>query len=165
MILPASVLIACASPDDDTAASADEVDDVAEAPAPPAVPPCDWITEARASELLGAPVQYVSERDAATCELGVPDGDGMGPDVTIEAMDPSTADYDYVASVEAAEPVDGVGDRAVWVPMGEAMGTVYAETGGRVLQVMLTDISATSGPAGGLREKAVAVARAVVAEM
>ena len=79
--------------------------------------PCDFITEAEASEALGQPSKYRSYPDdgSSNCIIDpVKENEGLSVDFKV-TDDPYA--WTYESSNSSAERVEGLGDEAVWNPV------------------------------------------------
>ena len=97
---------------------------------PPAAEPrgaCSYITEAEATEVLGQPSKYRSNDGGSNCIID-PVTEHSGMSVDFKVTDDLSA-YTFHAGNASAEKIPGVGDEAVWVPMGDSMGFLAAKKG------------------------------------
>ena len=123
----------------------------AEAPAPTAgarTPPCDWITEAEATEALGQPSKYRSAADdgSSNCIID-PVADGSGISVDFKVTDDVEA-WNYESA--NAPTISDLGDAAVW-----SSPTLAVKKGDRYL---IAYFSRMGAPEGDLRTPAIAFA-------
>lgn len=144
---------------DSTAVSADR----AEAPAASARSGCGFITEAEASVALAQPSRYRREPSGRpTCSVEPALVDAFhGTTATYRIARGSTAQYDFFAAQKRSQPVDGLGDRALWLPAGTTRGNLVVVHGADVVTVTISDFSAK----GKLQERARAFARKVLGRM
>jgi hypothetical protein len=115
---------------------------------------CSYITEAEASEILGQASKYRSEDDSSNCivdPVSENPPEGLSVDFSLENGDGS---YSYLLG-EKAEPIDGLGDRAAWLP---TTGMLAVVKGSRTVSLTISSF----GKRSDLKEKAVAFALKVV---
>lgn len=137
--------------------------------------PCPWLPTEAATAVLGDPVTVTRPAGyTSPCHiesspftwagtLMVQEGDALDAAASTRGLTPEHL-LDAAASTRGLtlEPLEGLGERAGWVTTTEEIenngnGEVLVEQGGRVFSVSLR-----SSPGSGVREKAQALARAVV---
>ncbi|HUP64587.1 MAG TPA: hypothetical protein VM557_04840 [Thermoanaerobaculia bacterium] len=118
-------------------------------------PPCDWITEAEATEALGQPSKYRSATDdgSSNCIID-PVADGSGISVDFKVTDDVDA-WNYESM--NAPTISDLGDAAVW-----SSPTLAVKKGDRYL---IAYFSRTGAPEGDLRTPAIAFAEKIVPKM
>lgn len=169
LTLALTVLSACGGEEAEPSAAGDApLTPVADAaPAAPATTGCPWLTDATASEALGAAVTVTGDGQT-TCSIAS-EPNTYTARINVDAgwtLDNSLSSYENTAGWGAREPVEGLGERAALVanqyPDGNYGGArVGVEQSGHGITVALTPASTQAD----LRDRAVALARAVVAEM
>jgi len=121
---------------------------------------CDYITEAEASRALDQPSKY--RRTAGTaqsCILDPVSGDVFhGVSVDFRVSRGRTDVYAFFAAQKAAEPLGGLGDRALWLPAGETRGNLVVVNGADAVSLTISDFSG----AGDLKALARAFAKRVL---
>ncbi|HEX8386574.1 MAG TPA: hypothetical protein VF576_10335 [Rubricoccaceae bacterium] len=122
---------------------------------------CPWLSADLATGLLGADVT-VASAEAGHCRIQSDPPTYRGR----VAVDPDPAFESTVAALGTPQPVSGLGERAGWISQGQMHGAdvggaIRVEQGGHVLIVTLSP----ANPQADLREKAVAVARAVLPQL
>lgn len=130
--------------------------------APVEAGPCPWLSSDLATGILGADVTVTKPAgDPANCTIASAPSTWAGE---ADRMEGYTLDSLATAFGLTLEPVAGLGDRAGWKSAAQwegndVGGQVLVEHAGGVTVVLLT----ATPPRPGLREKAEALARAVVA--
>ena len=128
---------------------------VPEAPAAARTPPCDWITEAEATEALGQPSKYRSATDdgSSNCIID-PVAEGSGVSVDFKVTDDVNA-WNYEST--NAPTISDLGDAAVW-----NSPTLAVKKGDRYLIAYFSRLGA---PEGDLRTTAIAFAEKIIPKM
>jgi hypothetical protein len=133
-----------------------------DAPATPAAPLgiCRYITEAEASDALEQASRYRRGDPAnQSCVIDPASGDAFrGVSVDFRVSRGSTAMYDFFAAQKSAEPLRGLGDRALWLSAGETRGNLVAVKGTNVVSLAISDFSGK----GDLKVRARAFAKQVL---
>jgi hypothetical protein len=127
-----------------TRGSAATAADRARALAAPPRSGCGFITEAEASVALAQPSRYRREASGGpTCSIEPALGDAFhGATATYRVSRGSTAQYDFFAAQKSAQPVGGLGDRALWLAAGATRGNLVVVHGTDVVTVTISDFSA-----------------------
>ncbi len=124
---------------------------------------CGYITEAEASRALDQPSKYRrAEGTGQSCTLAPASGDafhGVSVDFSVSRGSPDV--YAFFAAQKAAEPVRGLGDRALWLPAGETRGNLVVVQGPYAVSLTISDFSGT----GNLKGRARAFAEKVLARL
>ena len=118
---------------------------------------CSYIAEAEATEVLGQPSKYRSNDGGSNCILD-PVTEHSGVSVDFKVTDDLSA-YTFHAGNASAERVAGLGDEAVWVPMGESMGFMAVKKGTMAVVATASTMGATDPE---LKNKAAAFATKVL---
>lgn len=172
MMLPLLLaLLACDAAEDtgresarslpDTAAYSDDpADELPRRPGPVSTRDgCAVITEAEVEEALGFDV-VMNDNATGNCLVTPADGSPSAPSVDFR-LEPRVSAYDYFAARPDAEPVPGLGDRAVWATMNETTGNLVVVLGGGTVTVA---IARADGLDARARSQAEALATAIVAK-
>lgn len=122
---------------------------------PAGSPPCSYISEADVSDLLGHPMKVNPDGPPGECVLISGSGDPT-KSVSFRVMEGSQM-YESMAAAAGAEPISGLGDRAVVIPNSHM---VSATKGG---QEYLGGIYLAGAPE--TKEKSIELARKVVPRM
>lgn len=156
LLLLAIVTLGCAAEETVVNETTAPVATETTANATPQTPPCDWITEAEATEVLGQPSKYGSTAvdGSSNCVID-PVADGSGLSVDFRVNDDQSA---WDSESMMAETISGLGDAAVW----NAPGTIAVKKGDRYL---FATISRAGAPAGDLKTPATAFARRIAEKM
>ncbi len=140
---------------------------IAEAPAAPDAPAgeCPFFDAALASGILGTDVTVTGVPATGSCFITSEPLTASGqvtviPNHTVDAI---------MAGQSAPEPIEGLGEQAAWASTSQwegrdLGGMVGVEQGGRGVTVILSR-QANAPPQADLRERTVALARAVLAGM
>jgi hypothetical protein len=121
---------------------------------------CGYITEAEASRVLDQPSKYRrADGTGQSCVLDPASGDAFhGVSVDFRVSRGSTTVYDFFAAQKAAEPLGGLGDRALWLPAGETRGNLVVVNGADAVSLTISDFSGK----GNLKGRARAFAEMVL---
>jgi len=121
---------------------------------------CGYITEAEASRALDQPSKYRrADGTGQSCTLDPASGDAFhGVSVDFRVSRGSTHVYDFFAAQKAAEPLGGLGDRALWLPAGETRGNLVVVHGADAVSLTISDFRGK----GGLKARARAFAEKVL---
>ena len=134
----------------------------ATAAATPVEADCPWLTDAEATEILGAPVTVTQPAgNQAVCDVpyvsGVP-GVGLVVREGGFTLDQTRSPFE---SMGTAETVEGLGDEASWIVQTETQRYLFVAKGDNVVQVTMS----TAMPRTDLKEKGEAIARAVLTHL
>ena len=104
---------------------------------------CEYITEAEASRALDQPSKYGrADGTGQSCTLAPASGDAFhGASVDFRVSRDSTDVYAFFAAQKAAEPLRGLGDRALWLPAGETRGNLVVVRGSYAVSLTISDFS------------------------
>lgn len=132
-------------------------------PGRPAAAPvrgCAYITETEASVVLSQPSRYRrAQSSAQLCTIEPVSGDAFhGTTVSYRVARGNTAQYDFFAAQKSAQPVSGLGDRALWLAAGGTRGNLVVVTDTNVVSLAISDFSGRKD----LRKRAEAFARRVL---
>jgi len=121
---------------------------------------CGYITEAEASRALDQPSKYRRvDGTNQSCTLDPVSGDafhGVSVDFRVSR---GTTDMDaFLAAQKAAEPLRGLGDRALWLPAGATRGNLVVVNGPHAVSLTISDFSGK----GGMKARARAFAEMVL---
>lgn len=119
--------------------------------------PCAWVPVEEVNAIAGSPVTVVAGDTERDCSYRTADEKTK----LIVKQWTDVAGYPALAAMSDAEPVEGLGEQAIW--MGDT-SAVYAVKGGQQIQVTYDesfDVD-TPTPAPAKREKAVALARKLI---
>ncbi len=121
---------------------------------------CGYITEAEASRALEQPSKYRrADGTNQSCTLDPASGDAFhGVSVDFRVSRGSTDVYAFFAAQKAAEPLRGLGDRALWLPAGETRGNLVVVHGPYAVSLTISDFSGK----GNLKGRARAFAEMVL---
>ena len=121
---------------------------------------CGYITEAEASRVLDQPSKYRrADGTGQSCILDPASGDAFhGVSVDFRVSRGSTDVYDFFAAQKAAEPLGGLGDRALWLAAGETRGNLVVAKGADAVSLTISDFSGK----GDLKARARAFAEKVL---
>ena len=121
---------------------------------------CGYITEAEASRALDQPSKYRrADGTGQSCILDPVSGDVFhGVSVDFRVSRGSTGVYAFFAAQKAAEPLGGLGDRALWLPAGETRGNLVVVNGADAVSLTISDFSGK----GGMKARARAFAEMVL---
>lgn len=121
---------------------------------------CGYITEAEASRALDQPSKYRRpEGTGQSCTLDPVSGDAFhGVSVDYRVSPDSTDVYAFFAAQKAAEPVRGLGDRALWLPAGDTRGNLVVVNGPYAVSLTISDFRGK----GDLKARARAFAKKVL---
>ena len=165
LVVAASVVLGCSKEGKDAGAgerAATPSGGGAEASARPRGT-CGYITESEASRILDQPSKYRSTGGTGpSCILDPMSGDAFrGVSVDFRVSRGSTDVYDFFAAQKAAEPLRGLGDRALWLPAGETRGNLVVVNGVDAVSLTISDFSGK----GGLKARARAFAEKVLGRL
>jgi hypothetical protein len=121
---------------------------------------CGYVTAAEASSALGQASGYRLESPGPTghCVLVPVSGDAFhGATVDYEVSHGTTA-YDFLAAQAQAQPLSGLGDKALWLSAGRFRGNLAVIKGSDVLSLTISDFRSGSD----LRARARALAEHVL---
>ncbi|HEY7685152.1 MAG TPA: hypothetical protein VH833_03485 [Gemmatimonadales bacterium] len=121
---------------------------------------CGYITEAEASRALDQPSKYRNaDGTGQSCTLDPASGDAFhGVSVDFKVSRGNADVYDFFAAQQAAEPLGGLGDRALWLPAGETRGNLVVVQGPYAVSLTISDFSGK----GNLKGRARAFAERVL---
>lgn len=121
---------------------------------------CRFITETEASATLDQPTRYRAEPPSPqSCTLEPASGDAFhGVTVTYRVVPGGRAQYDFIAAQKKAQPVSGLGDRALWLAAGGRGGNLVVIHGTDVVSLTITDPTGR----GQLEQRARDLARTVL---
>lgn len=123
----------------------------------PMAPGCTLLAEERVEEALGFDV-VMNDNSTGNCLVTPADGSPSAPAVDFRIED-RVAAYDYFAAQPDAEPIEGLGDRAVWSTLNEMTGNLAVVLGDSAVVVA---IARADGLDARARRQAEALARAIV---
>lgn len=121
--------------------------------------PCDWITEAEATEALGQPSKYRSNSNdgSSNCIIDpVKESEGLSVDFKV-TDDPYA--WSYESTHKDAQRIEGLGDEAFWNPL---MNSLAVKKGN---QAFIGMFSAMMVQEPNMKEKAIAFGRKVAERM
>ena len=121
---------------------------------------CGYITETEASVVLAQPSRYRrAQSSAQLCTIEPVSGDAFhGTTVSYRVALGNTAQYDFFAAQKSAQPVSGLGDRALWLAAGGTRGNLVVVTDTNVVSLAISDFSGRRD----LRKRAEAFAKKVL---
>jgi len=121
---------------------------------------CGYITEAEASRALDQPSKYRrADGTGQSCTLDPASGDAFhGASVDFRVSRGGTDVYAFFAAQKAAEPLRGLGDRALWLPAGDTRGNLVVVNGPYAVSLTISDFSGK----GNLKARARAFAERVL---
>jgi hypothetical protein len=103
---------------------------------------CGYISEEDASSALDQPSRYRrGPPSTQACTVEPASGDVFhGTTVEYRLTQGSTAQYDFIAAQKPAQPISGLGDRALWLPAGETRGNLVVVRGSTIVNLIITDL-------------------------
>ena len=102
---------------------------------------CGYISEEDASSALDQPSRYRrGPPSTQACTIEPASGDVFhGTTVEYRLTQGSTAQYDFIAAQKPAQPISGLGDRAIWLSAGDARGNLVVVRGSTLVNLTITD--------------------------